>query len=247
MKAGSRGSTDTRERFGLRRALVVGAGRAVARARRRRAAVRPQPAQPDDARRRLPAGRHPRRQPRSAARRRAGRAPDGAVYDDITARDRRAARRRRRAAQAFIVPVSGSGWNDNIVIDGVKRHGERQLQRGQRPATSGRWGRRSWPDATSTAATRPGAEKSAIVTELFAQQVLRRPESDRPGLPDRRAAGRPRPVNRIVGVVKDTKYTDLREEFTPLVFFAASQDEQPIRSCRSCCDRRRRWRRSRRR
>ena len=64
MKAGSRGSTDSRERFGLRRGLVVVAGGAVARARRRRAAVRPQPAQPDDARRRLPAGRHSDREPR---------------------------------------------------------------------------------------------------------------------------------------------------------------------------------------
>src|SRR5213075_2676769 len=32
---------------------------------------------------------------------------------------------------------------------------------------------------------------------------------------------------RIVGVVKDTKYTDLREEFTPLAFFASSQAEKP--------------------
>ena len=38
---------------------------------------------------------------------------------------------------------------------------------------------------------------------------------------------KPRPLNRIVGVVKDTKYTDLREEFTPIGFFAASQEEKP--------------------
>src|SRR5678816_2605104 len=42
---------------------------------------------------------------------------------------------------------------------------------------------------------------------------------DRPGMP--------RPLNRIVGIVKDTKYTDLREAFTPIGFYAASQDEKP--------------------
>jgi hypothetical protein len=31
-----------------------------------------------------------------------------------------------------------------------------------------------------------------------------------------------------VGVVKDTKYTDLREEFTPLVFLAAAQEDKPF-------------------
>jgi ABC-type antimicrobial peptide transport system permease subunit len=38
--------------------------------------------------------------------------------------------------------------------------------------------------------------------------------------------GQPRPYLTIVGVVKDTKYTDLREPFTPLVFHATSQDTE---------------------
>ena len=37
----------------------------------------------------------------------------------------------------------------------------------------------------------------------------------------------PRPLNRIVGIVKDTKYTDLREAFTPIGFYASSQEEKP--------------------
>jgi len=39
--------------------------------------------------------------------------------------------------------------------------------------------------------------------------------------------GEPRPLHRIVGVVKDTKYTDLREEISPLFYYAASQEEKP--------------------
>lgn len=35
-----------------------------------------------------------------------------------------------------------------------------------------------------------------------------------------------RPAYEIVGLVKDAKYTDLREEFTPIVFVPASQQEK---------------------
>jgi hypothetical protein len=56
-----------------------GAGRAVARPCRRRGAVRAQPAQPDDARCRLPPGRRAGRRPGPAPRRRSGRKAHGAV------------------------------------------------------------------------------------------------------------------------------------------------------------------------
>jgi putative ABC transport system permease protein len=39
--------------------------------------------------------------------------------------------------------------------------------------------------------------------------------------------GRPDLVYQIVGLVKDTKYGDLREEFSPIVFLAQAQDDQP--------------------
>jgi ABC-type antimicrobial peptide transport system permease subunit len=39
--------------------------------------------------------------------------------------------------------------------------------------------------------------------------------------------GRPDRVYQIVGLVKDTKYGDLREEFSPIVFLAQAQDDQP--------------------
>ena len=66
-----------------------------------------------------------------------------------------------------------------------------------------------------------------IVTELFARtffpgqnpigQVFQIDET-----PDK-----PRPILRIVGLVKDTKYTDLREEFTPIMFLSSAQEEKP--------------------
>src|SRR5437773_2159349 len=73
----------------------------------------------------------------------------------------------------------------------------------------------------------PGPEKSVIVTQLFAQKFFagRNPIGQVFQIDER--PGKPQPLHRIVGLVKDTKYTDLREEFTPLVFYAASQEEKP--------------------
>jgi hypothetical protein len=31
----------------------------------------------------------------------------------------------------------------------------------------------------------------------------------------------------VIGLVKDTKYNDLREEFTPIAFLAEAQDKHP--------------------
>ena len=111
MKAGSRG-IDRRPRA-LRRAPRAGrrAGRAVAGAGRRRAAVRAQPAQSDDARCRLPAGRRARRQPRPATRRRSRRASHRAVADADRRAGARAARRRaprRRRSSSRSAAAAGT-------------------------------------------------------------------------------------------------------------------------------------------
>jgi ABC-type antimicrobial peptide transport system permease subunit len=39
--------------------------------------------------------------------------------------------------------------------------------------------------------------------------------------------GEPQHVAQIIGMVKDSKYQSLREEFKPIVFFAQSQDKEP--------------------
>jgi len=224
MKAGSRGATDSRERFGIRRALVVaqvalslvlvvGAMLFV-------------------------------RSLRNLMTLDAGFNQDGILVVNLDLRRAGVAEERRHAlfaeltsrlgalpgvtsaARAFIVPVSGSGWNNNIVIDGTKhpenvnfnRVSDGYFRTMGTPLLAGR-------DFDSR--ERPGPEPSAIVTELFARKFF--PGQDPIGKtfqvdepPDR-----PRRLNRIIGVVRDTKYTDLREEFTPLVFFAAAQEEKP--------------------
>src|SRR5882672_4978015 len=115
MKAGSRGSTDTRERFGMRRALVVAQVAlslvlvvgAVLFVRSLRNLMM------------LDAGfKQDGILVVSMDLRRAG-VPEErrtALFADIAAKIG-ALPGVTSAAQAFIVPVSGSGWNENIVID----------------------------------------------------------------------------------------------------------------------------------
>ena len=130
------------------------------------------------------------------------------------------------AAQTYIVPVSGNGWNNNIVIDG-KRYPQNVNFNSVGPGYFRTMGTPMLAGRDFDGRERPGPERSAIVTELFAHTFF--PGRDPIGqvLQVDEPPGRPRPLNRIIGVVKDTKYTDLREEFTPLVFFAASQEEKP--------------------
>jgi putative ABC transport system permease protein len=222
MKAGSRGSTDTRERFGMRRALVVaqvalslvlvvGALLFV-------------------------------RSLRNLMTLDAGFSQDGVLIANLDVRRTGVAEGRRRdlyaeitarvgalpgvasAAQVMIVPVSGSGWNNTVVIDGKKYKDNVNFNR----VSAGYFKTMGTPmlagrdfDATDA----PGPEPSAIVTQLFARQFFpnQNPIGQRFQIDE--APGRPNPVYRIVGLVKDTKYTELREQFSPIAYTAASQDD----------------------
>jgi predicted permease len=67
----------------------------------------------------------------------------------------------------------------------------------------------------------------AIVTEKFARTFL---DGGNPvgrifGMVQQ--DGKPDRMYQIIGLVRDTKYNDLREEFTPIVFVAEAQDEEP--------------------
>ena len=114
-----RGDEDGRPRHrGCRRAALGPpgarrlAGRAVARAPRRLAALRPEPAQPPDARRRLHARPHPRRARGLHAAARAARAPRSSSARELLERVR-ALPGVTGAANARIVPLGGDGWNEH--------------------------------------------------------------------------------------------------------------------------------------
>jgi predicted permease len=144
------------------------------------------------------------------------------TFDDITARLARlpgvAA-----AAQAFIVPISGAGWNNNILIDGKKQPKYPNFNRVDAdyfkamsvPIVMGR----GFDDRLDT----PGSGKVAIVTESFAQTFLAGRNPIGQAFQIEEAPGAPRPLYQIIGVAKDSKYQDMREPFGPIAFLPITQ------------------------
>ena len=224
MKAGSRGSTDTRERFGLRRALVVvqvalslvlvvGALLFV-RSLRNLMTLDAGFAQEgilianlDLRRTGVPNEQLP------------------ALFDSVISRVT-GLPGVQSAAHAFIVPVSGSGWNNNIIINGQKPASAvvnfNAVSAGYfktmgTPILTGR----DFDDRRDT----PMSEKVAIVTESFVKKYFEGQNPIGRAFQIEEGAGAPRPLYQIVGVAKDTKYTDLREEFKPIGFFPISQGD----------------------
>ena len=143
------------------------------------------------------------------------------------------------AAEAFIVPMSGSGWNQKLVIGGSKQDGIVNFNRvgvDYFRTMDTPLARR--PDVRRHRSARRAGDRHR--ERVVRAQVLRRRRPDREGLPDRRSRrDEPSPHYQIVGVVKDTKYTDLREDFTPIAYFAAPagnggravpRSDRPIRS-----------------
>jgi putative ABC transport system permease protein len=127
----------------------------------------------------------------------------------------------QHAAEAFIVPMSGSGWNQNVVIDGQLRDGIVNFNRVgvdyfRALETTLIAGRPFGP------LDRLGAPETAIVNESFARQYFG--GANPVGRTFQIAPGEPRPQYQIVGYVKDTKYTDLKEPFKPIGYFPAAQE-----------------------
>ena len=129
------------------------------------------------------------------------------------------------AAEAAIVPMSGSGWNNSIVIGGAKKEGIVNFNRVgvdyfRTMDTRVLSGRIFGPE------DRPGATESAIVNESFVNRYFAGKNPIGESFQIQASPGQPQPHYQIVGLVKDTKYTDLREDFAPIAYLAAAQESE---------------------
>jgi predicted permease len=130
------------------------------------------------------------------------------------------------AGEVINVPMTGNGWNRFIDIPekGVHRRivdfnavSGQFFRTLEVPLLAGRdFEERDVPNSPPV----------AIVNERFAQQIL---GGGNPiGITFRVARGKPEEkVFQIVGVVGNTKYRDVREDFQPIVFLALSQNAGP--------------------
>jgi putative ABC transport system permease protein len=129
------------------------------------------------------------------------------------------------AAQTNIVPITGSGWNENILISDQKAGVSNFLQVSpgffstmELPILLGR----DFNDADSL-----NAPKVAIVNQWFAEKMLKTAHPIGMTFGTHSYDDKPPVVFQVVGLVKNMKYQDLRDEFDAVAFVPASQDERP--------------------
>ncbi len=137
-----------------------------------------------------------------------------------------------QAASAAIVQGSGNGWNDSIEIPGEK------------PGQSGQKRIYPWFDRVSAGYFRtmgtpmlagrdfderdtPTSPAVAIVNQEFSKKFYGGENPIGKGFRIEVGPGEPQPLYQIVGLVKDSKYQSLREDFKPIAYVAASQDKEP--------------------
>lgn len=132
-----------------------------------------------------------------------------------------------QAASARIVPVSGSGWNDVVEMSGQPTK-QRMIPWFNRVST-GYFRAMGTPflagrdfDEHDTVS----APQVAIVNEEFCNKFLGKTNPIGKEFRILAGPGQPQPVYQIVGLVKNSKYRVLREAFEPLVFVAQNQDKE---------------------
>lgn len=131
-----------------------------------------------------------------------------------------------KAADAEIVPMTGTGWNERVIVGGVTQETFPVFNR-IGPAYFETMGTGLMAGRLFDERDRPGSPGVAIVNERFATTFLggrsalgqRFELEPRPGDPIR--------TYEIVGVVANTKYLELREDLQPIVYFPLAHDPKP--------------------
>ncbi len=131
------------------------------------------------------------------------------------------------AALVRIVPLGGNAWNERVHVPGAdlqaqsayfNQVGPGYFRTMSTPILAGR---------DFDERDRSGSLPVAIVTEAFARTFLGGASPLGKTVQIDNQGGDTTRRYEIVGLAKDTKYVELREDFTPIVFLPIAQDEEP--------------------
>jgi putative ABC transport system permease protein len=131
------------------------------------------------------------------------------------------------AADAIMVPFGGSGWNEDIITEGAEEDqgvswlnhvGPGYFQTIGTPLLAGR----DFDDRDTATSV-----KVAIVNQAFVRKILKGVDPLGKRFRIHEPPGKPRPLYQIVGVTGDNKYNDMHEEFLPFMYFPETQQEKP--------------------
>jgi predicted permease len=131
------------------------------------------------------------------------------------------------AAEVHIVPISGSGWNDRVWAEGDR----------DKPKVS--WFNRVSPGYFRTMNTpilagrdfsyrdTPGSPRVAIVNEMFAKKFFGGANPLGRVFVVEGSAGHADDRYEVVGLVRNTKYQQVREDFEAIIYLSQTQDDDP--------------------
>jgi predicted permease len=130
------------------------------------------------------------------------------------------------AASAMLVPFGRNTWNEDFLTEGSEEDkgvawinylGPGYFQTIGTPLLAGR----DFGDGdTATSA------KVAIVNQAFVRKILKSADPLGKRFRIHEPPGKPRPLYEIVGVTGDNKFEDMHEEFLPFAYFPATQQEK---------------------
>ena len=133
------------------------------------------------------------------------------------------------AAQVLMTPVSGRSWNNEIgpdkapAVSSGKEANFNEVSPGYfRTMGTTLMGGREF--TTADTLTSP---KVAIVNEEFARKYFAGKNPVGHTFHMASEAGKPEPLIQIVGLVKNSKYVELSEDFRPVAVFPIAQEEEP--------------------
>ena len=131
------------------------------------------------------------------------------------------------AAAAMLVPFGGDTWNDDVITEGsdddkgvawINYLGPGYFQTIGTPLLAGR----DFDDRDTATSV-----KVAIVNQAFVRKILKGADPLGKRFRIHEPPGKPRPLYEIVGVTGDNKFQDMHEEFLPFMYFPAPQQEKP--------------------
>ena len=131
------------------------------------------------------------------------------------------------AGQVDMTPISGSGWDQNVWADGssgpridgmFNRVGPGYFRTMGTPFMAGR----DFDEHDNLT-----APKVAIVNEEFAKKIFHGQNPVGRSFRREESADKPDSLFLVVGLVRNTKYYELREDFRPIAFVPEDQDEEP--------------------
>jgi putative ABC transport system permease protein len=129
------------------------------------------------------------------------------------------------AAETSVEPISGYGWDNRVVVGRKPSDGFVNMANIS-PGYFRAMGTPLLRGRDFDERDNRQSPKVAIVNEQFAKKILGGDALGKTFQIDV-FQGEKRYDVQIVGVVRNTKYTDLREEFMPLAFYPEAQDEKP--------------------